>query len=213
MIKEKKCKGHGKAKDFKGCGNLTKVEYLKYGLCQSCYSSWIISDDPMAQKTFKSFLINHKKKFEKEVRKKDKALKDEVKISDVMRLADTYFSRYIRLKNSLNGLCTCYTCGTIKDIKEVDNGHYIKREHKATRYNENNCKPQCKTCNGDTKHNGKQTEFRENLVNEYGIEAVESLEALGRTSIKANGLFYRNIANEYRQKVNDLQRELKVKYW
>jgi hypothetical protein len=65
MIKEKKCKGHGKAKDFKGCGTPTKVEYLKYGLCQSCYSSWIISDDPMAQKTFKSFLINHKKKFEK----------------------------------------------------------------------------------------------------------------------------------------------------
>ena len=213
MIKEKNCKGNGKAKQFQGCNNLTKVEHLKYGLCQKCYRQWITSDDENAKKTFQSFIIANKKSFQKEVKIKERELKDEINSSDVMKLADLYFSRYIRLKHSSEGLCSCYTCGSIKDIKDVDNGHYLKREHKATRFHENNCRPQCKTCNGDTKHNGKQIEFRENLVNEIGIDVVEQIEALGRSTIKANGYFYRQIADEYRIKVNELQKELKVKYW
>ena len=213
MIKEKICKGNGKAKQFQGCETLTKVEHLKYGLCQKCYRQWLTSDDENAKKTFQSFIIANKKTFQKEVKIKERELKDEINASDVMKLADLYFSRYIRLKHSSEGLCSCYTCGTIKDIKDVDNGHYLKREHKATRFHENNCRPQCKTCNGDTKHNGKQIEFRENLVNEIGIDAVEQIESLGRTTIKANGYFYRQIADEYRIKVNELQKELKVKYW
>ena len=213
MIKEKICKGNGKAKLFQGCDTLTKVEHLKYGLCQKCYRRWLTSDDENAKKTFQSFIIANKKLFQKEVKTKERELKDEINTSDVMKLADTYFSRYIRLKHSSEGLCSCYTCGNIKEIKDVDNGHYLKREHKATRFHENNCRPQCKTCNGDTKHNGRQIEFRENLVNEIGIDAVEQLEALGRTTIKANGLFYRQIADEYRIKVNELQKELKAKYW
>jgi hypothetical protein len=124
-----------------------------------------------------------------------------------------YFSRYIRLLHSSEGFCTCYTCGSIKDIKDVDNGHYIKREHKTTRYSEKNCRPQCKTCNGDTKHNGKQIEFRENLVREIGLKEVEILEFLGRSTLKADGLFYRRTADEYRDKLNKLQKELNVKYW
>lgn len=213
MIKEKNCKGNGKAKQFQGCNDLTKVEHLKYGLCQKCYRQWLTSDDENAKKTFQSFIIANKKSFQKEVKIKERELKDEINSSDVMKLADLYFSRYIRLKHSSEGLCSCYTCGTIKDIKDIDNGHYLKREHKATRFHENNCRPQCKTCNGDTKHNGKQIEFRENLVNEIGIDAVEQIEALGRTTIKANGYFYRQISDEYRIKVNELQKELKVKYW
>lgn len=213
MIEFKKCKGQNKANNFDGCGKEVFVKDRKYGLCQDCYRKWIISDDPKAKQHFDSFLTNHKKQYERQQKRKEKAIKDDLNISKVMRLADMYFSRYVRLIHSKNGLCTCYTCGIIQDIKEVDNGHYIKREHKSTRFNLDNCRPQCKTCNGDTKHNGKQTEFRENLVNEFDEKFVLELEALGRKPIKANGLFYRNLADEYRTKLNELQRELKVKYW
>ena len=40
MIKEKHCKSHGKAKDFEGCGDLTDVRYLKYGLCKKCFKEY-----------------------------------------------------------------------------------------------------------------------------------------------------------------------------
>ena len=127
-----------------------------------------------------------------EVKKEFNQRKKELNVSKAMSNADTYFSRYIRLKHSIDGKCTCYTCGTEKDIKEVDNGHFEKRQHKATRYHENNCRPQCKICNGNTKHNGKQKEFRENLVNEIGLDIVLKVEALARTTIKANYLFLNN---------------------
>lgn len=179
------------------------------GIDCGCFSS----DHPEAKKAFQKFVDQNKIKFRKEVKKKDKEQKDTVNSKGLMKLADTYFSRYVRLYFSSNGLCTCYTCGTIKPIKEVDNGHYMKREHKATRYLLNNCRPQCKTCNGDTKHNGKQIEFRENLVNEIGENEVIEIERLSKTDIKANYVFYRETSDFFRKALNDLQKELKVKYW
>jgi hypothetical protein len=183
------------------------------GIDCSCYTNWLISDEPKAKETFNSFLIKNKKDYEKTQKAKIKKQYDEITTGKAMGLADKYFSRFIRLYFSFNGSCTCYTCGTIKPILEVDNGHYMKREHKATRFELNNARPQCKNCNGDTKHNGKQIEFREHLVNEIGLVEVERIEALSKTSINATGLFYRKIADEYRLKLNELQKKLKVKYW
>lgn len=207
MIQSKPCKGNGKSKGS-GCGKSIQVEFRKYGLCQSCYATWLYSTEEgtkqISKLAIKSKKINDKRKRE---------VKRELNVSSAMRLADTYFSRYIRLKHSTDGDCTCYTCGTDKPIKEVDNGHYLKREHKATRYHENNCRPQCKTCNGDTKHNGKQAEFRVNLSYEIGEQHVVELETLARTTISANYIFYRELSDKYREKVNELQKQLKVKYW
>lgn len=66
--------------------------------------------------------------------------------------ADKWFSRFIRLKYSQESNGTlfvkCCTCGAIRQPKNVDCGHYIKRQHKSTRYSELNCLPQCKPCNG-----------------------------------------------------------------
>lgn len=207
--KEKFCKGTGNAIGF-GCG--TKTAYRKYGLCSTCQYEWATTNDA-GKVWFQKQLISKKKKSEKVEKSKRRAEKREIDVSGAMRLADMYFSRYIRVKFSEDGDCTCYTCGKDHPIKEVDNGHYQKREHKATRYHENNCRPQCKTCNGDTKHNGKQDEFRVNLVNEIGEEEVSEIERLARSTINASSAFYRDVADEYRLKLNDIQKILKVKYW
>lgn len=207
--KPKKCKGTGQAKGF-GCGEETL--YRKYGLCSKCQYEWATTNDAGKVWFEKQLISNKKKKIQQEKtknREKKRALDDK----GAMRLADMYFSRFIRLSNSINGNCTCYTCGTIQNLKEVDNGHYMKREHKATRYHENNCRPQCKTCNGDVKHNGKQAEFRVNLSYEIGENNVVEIEALAKTTIKANNVFYREVADYYRSKLNELQLLLKVKYW
>lgn len=219
----KKCKGSSKAKGF-GCNvelpyterNGIKTYKAKYGLgldCK-CYYKWLSGETPEAKEQFNKLIISNRKRLEDEKKRVNRELKRMVDTKSAMRLADTYFSRYIRLFYAdLNGNCTCYTCGDLVNLKECDNGHYQKREHKATRYHLNNCRPQCKSCNGDTKHNGKQDVFRKNLVYEIGEENVLEIEKLARSTFKTNTLWFREIADKYRIKLNELQDKLKVKYW
>lgn len=212
--KKKPCRGTtSKTKGF-GCGTL---QYKRtYGLGDCCLRIWATTDPAGKEWLKEQTAYKMKKRAADQVKKKKQEWikkKREFNTSSGMDLADRYFSRYIRLKHSYNGKCTCYTCGADKPIKEVDNGHYQKREHKATRYHENNCRPQCKTCNGDIKHNGKQDEFRVHLVNEIGEENVSEIERLAKTTIKANHVFYRETADYYRNKVNEIQKLLKVKYF
>lgn len=218
----KRCKGTGEAKGH-GCGNPLDFEVQqngikkykhKFGLCfkNRCYNNWLLTSKEGLQKLAKS-TIKAKKEVKQKQLKDFREIKRNTNKESAMTSADNYFSRYIRLLFSVNGKCTCYTCGTILPIKEVDNGHYQKRGHQATRYHEDNCRPQCKTCNGDTKHNGKQDEFRVNLVNEIGEERVHEVERLSKTVFKVNAKYFREVADEYRIKLNELQKKLKVKYW
>jgi hypothetical protein len=218
----KKCKGTGKAKGF-GCNkeldfvigqNGIKSYKAKYGLGYACgcFAKWLYTSEKGEEILHKSMTVA-KRKVEKEKKAETRRKKDELNSSRAMKLADMYFSQYIRLKHSENGFCTCYTCGDINPIKGTDNGHWQKRKEKSTRYHENNCRPQCRTCNGNTAKNGMQLEFRENLVRELGEDEVQELERLAKTTIDANSYFYRAIATKYRKLVNDLQKELGVKYW
>lgn len=77
---------------------------------------------------------------------------------------DKIFSIYIRTKNSRYGYVNCFTCGKRLAIKEAQNGHFIRRQYLATRYSEDNCRPQCVGCNifGD----GKTVEFAKRLESE-----------------------------------------------
>lgn len=208
-MSKKKCKGTLSAKGY-GCGKPSTIR--TYGLCHEnrCYQTWLFNALEAKEKRSK-FLNSNSKKVTKEKKEKDREKKIELNTGDQMRLADTYFSRYMRLKHSENQLCTCYTCGRELGIRQVDNGHYEKRGHQATRYHENNCRPQCKTCNGNTAHNGRQVDFRINLVNEIGEDEVLKIEALAKTSIKTSSKYFREIANKYRIMTNNIQKELGIK--
>jgi len=198
---------------IKKCKDCTEEKIImKYGKCQKCYAYWLFNTQEGKEKQKKS-IIRSKVKVAKDNKKALREKKRELNSSAAMKLADTYFSRFIRLKYSINGVCECYTCSEPVNIKECDNGHYMKREHKATRYEENNCRPQCKTCNGDTKHNGKQIEFRSHLIEKLRIEEVERIEQLSKSNIKADSFFYREKADHYREEVKKLEKELNVKYW
>mgnify|MGYP003635855271 CR=1 FL=1 len=69
--------------------------------------------------------------------------------SKLVKKLDNIFSQYIRLSNSKNGNCTCVTCGKVGDWKNggMQAGHFMSRKHYATRWNEDNVKPQCIACN------------------------------------------------------------------
>lgn len=212
----KKCKSCGVELPFTTKNGIRSYKHrFGYGIDCKCLAKWSIETKEgkewLSKQTAFKMKQNQKEKA-KEERKKTRELKDQFNTKDAMNLADIYFSRYIRLKHSFehNGkrFVNCYTCPSVVPIKQSDNGHFIKREHKATRYHENNCRPQCKTCNGDTKHNGRQADFRRELVREIGEDEVLELERLQRETIKADSYFYRAIATKYRLKVNELQNEI-----
>jgi hypothetical protein len=215
MNNQKICKPtNSQTRGYESCG---KVRYIhKFGLCTACFYDWLTNDERgkiHKQLVFDKKVEQVKKSRIKKERQEHRQQKRELNISGVMNLADKYFSRYIRLIYSKDDFCTCFTCGTDLHIKEVDNGHYMKREHKSTRYHENNCRPQCKSCNGDTKHNGKQGEFRVNLANQISEESVLEVEKLSKTTISASYTFFKEISDYYREKVNEIQKQMKVKYW
>ena len=123
--------------------------------------------------------------------------------------ADDIFSKYIRLKHASNqGYVKCYTCGIIKHWKQLDNGHFIKREYHRTRFDERNCKPQCDRCN--RRFSGMQDEFANNIIRDYGIEVFNELmnkKHLPYTEY-LEGL-YASVIETYLQKVKLLLKELK----
>lgn len=123
-----------------------------------------------------------------------------------MEKADLMFSRYIRLKYSFERsgerVCQCYTCGTTKPIKEIDNGHYISRENQSTRYDEDNCRPQCTTCNRG--NYGESTLFKYNLEREIGPAAIIQLKARSRTSTNTSVHYFNQIADYFSMKIERL---------
>lgn len=61
---------------------------------------------------------------------------------------DTVFSQWVRLsKSNEDGFAKCISCGKIEYWQDMDNGHYIDRKHMSTRWDVDNCYPQCRSCN------------------------------------------------------------------
>lgn len=105
---------------------------------------------------------------------KKRAVKTAAKLKKEL---DFLFSRFIRLSHAdKRGYVRCYTCGVRKHWKEIQNGHFIRRQYLATRFDPRNCRPQCVGCNiyGD----GKMVEFSAKLEKETpGITLILYREA------------------------------------
>ena len=70
-------------------------------------------------------------------------------ISKLKKDLDKWFSLYIRLRESTDeGMVQCFTCGAVKHYKQgMQCGHFQSRSFLATRFDEENCQPQCVGCN------------------------------------------------------------------
>ena len=118
--------------------------------------------------------------------------------------ADKWFSHYIRFKYAFdrNGewWCECYTCRSHFKMKECDNGHWQKRENKATRFHEDNARPQCTECNQH--HKGEFAKFEERLIEDIGLEKVNELKHLAKSIGEDSEIFYREQSDKYRELLN-----------
>lgn len=126
--------------------------------------------------------------------------------------ADFWFSRYIRLRDSDgNGCARCCTCGAYKPVKRMDCGHYIKRQHMATRFDERNCACQCKKCNAFEQGNDKI--FADYIEKRYGLPILDQLRMAAMTRRKYSRYELSQVAEYFKQKAILKAREKNLKLW
>lgn len=115
---------------------------------------------------------------------KKRASKDLTKktIPQLIRCLDPIFSKYIRLSNSVDEYCRCFTCDKVMHWKEAHCGHFQPRTKSPTRFSESNNYPQCSYCN--TFNEGETTEYERRLIDLLGKDAVEDLIRESRQSWK-----------------------------
>ena len=126
-------------------------------------------------------------------KRKDKSM------SQLKREFDTVFSRWIRLKNSKDGMCQCVTCSVKKPIKEMQAGHYISRGYLSTRFDERNVHCQCVSCNLFKK--GNIDEYTLWLIGEYGEGILEELNKKKWETKRYSRFEYESFIIVYKEKI------------
>lgn len=110
-------------------------------------------------------------------------------LSKYKKELDAVFSKYIRQIFPAK----CYTCGVVKHRKNLQCGHFVSRMYLATRWEVDNCRPQCSGCN--IWGAGKPLDFEENLKRDLGDVRVEEMKASRKQLCKLNEAHYlENIA-------------------
>ena len=120
---------------------------------------------------------------------------------------DKVFSEYIRLRDSFS--CQgelyfrCISCGQIKPYAQADCGHYINRGHMSTRYHEDNCHAQCRSCNRFDE--GNIYNYRRGLVGKIGEQRVVLLESLKNETKKYSDFELEAMIKHYSELVRKLK--------
>ena len=96
-------------------------------------------------------------------------------ISQLKKDADKYFSIYVRLRDSENGICTCITCGKQGHWKTMQAGHFVSRKVSLLRFSDENVNAQDVGCNV-FKH-GEQYLYSKALDMKYGDGTADRLFA------------------------------------
>lgn len=199
MKTEKQCKGQNKAKNFKGCGKLIKVEYRKFGLCRKCLYEWM-STAPEGKDYYSSQFLKQVKIVKKKKQKeKDLAIREDLKsVRAVLNEVRKTFQKYIRARDINEACISCET--TTAKIWHA--GHYYKAEvYTGLIFDEVNCNKQCEKCN--TFLNGNEANYRVGLVKKYGEAKVKMLD-----EIKDDCRTYKFTKPELRE----IQEKFKKKY-
>lgn len=120
---------------------------------------------------------------------------------------DRIFSQYIRLRDMMmpGRVFRCISCGSVMSIRQADCGHYINRQHMATRYSEVNCNAQCRHCNRFDE--GNMSGYRAGLVRKYGETKVVLLEAQKNEVRKYSDFEYQALIAHYQKEIKRMLAE------
>jgi protein-arginine kinase activator protein McsA len=172
MIKEKKCKGQGKAIGF-GCGKLTKVENRIYGLGKmcGCYSDWLLNSEQGKILMAKSILKIQKPRLDLEQRQAEK--KELTRLKMLLNATKTKVHAFVR--NRDKGL-NCISCNAPYS-DDFQAGHfYPAGSFETLKFHLDNIHGQCVQCN--LYHSGAFENYSLNLPKRIGLERYQSLVQL-----------------------------------
>lgn len=168
--KPKKCKGNGKAINFKGCGKHTL--YHKYGLCKSdCYREWLTTTDNGKIEFFKA--INLVSKHRVDLEKATKEKKEQSALIKAKNNIKIIVHAHVRKRDENK---PCISCGTSWN-KDFQAGHYYSAgSFETLKYNLDNIHGQCVQCN--LFKEGNFDNYTLNLPERIGIERFEAVTKL-----------------------------------
>jgi hypothetical protein len=148
------------------------VKQLKPRKCKSCNEVYI-PERPLQHVcsplcAFEAAKLQRIKTDRKEHREKKLKMKPR---SEWLKDAQEIVNRFIRLRDAGK---PCISCNKPM-LKKVNAGHYKSvGAHPELRFNEFNINSQCEACN--THLSGNIVNYRINLINKIGVDAVEDLE-------------------------------------
>lgn len=176
MIKEKKCKGHGKARGFEGCEKRILSHYRVYGLCRLCLWEWS-NTTQNGEEWFSKRLITVKKsntsKQKKEARANDKKTRIEIMSNDKYRS--------VVLQPNINKIARFIDygqpCIATGNYGKENGGHYIAvGANRTIALNLHNIHLQSFESNHFK--GGDQLKYREGIIDRYGVNYIEFMEGL-----------------------------------
>ena len=123
--------------------------------------------------------------------------------ASLKRQLDKVFSEFIRRRlASAAGIAVCVTCGSRKNWKEMQCGHFIPRHYLAGRWHILNCAVQCPSCN--VWGRGRYPEFAAWGVNTYGQSWLTDMVALKRQPVKLKSHDLENMIEDFEKKLADM---------
>lgn len=120
--------------------------------------------------------------------------------------ADLLFSEWIRRRRSdVNGYAVCILCGLKKHWRQQTCGHFKKRRHLGTRFEDKNCECLCYSCQSESEsHPIMEEKFADVLVGHYGIGVLEELEMKKNMITKLSQEDYKQLCETLKRKIENL---------
>lgn len=123
-------------------------------------------------------------------------------LSGLIEDADAVYSTHLRLSNSVDGECKCYTCGKKITVGQAQCGHYIYRKCYYLRWDSRNTRVQCEDCNVYNKGNlsvfARKLEDENEGITEILLEESRIVYKLGREELRI-------IISDCTEKINQLK--------
>tara|TARA_R110000803_G_scaffold200219_3_gene264473 strand:+ start:527 stop:916 length:390 start_codon:yes stop_codon:yes gene_type:complete len=122
--------------------------------------------------------------------------------SKLVKKLDSLFSQYIRKKNAVDEIASCFTCGKSDHWKRLQNGHFQSRRHYSTRWDEINCQVQCAGCN--VFKYGEQYVFGNKLDQRFGSGTAERLHIKAKQIVKLSDSDLEDLIKRYKDFVESM---------
>jgi hypothetical protein len=200
MIKQKKCKGQGKAFGY-GCGKLTNIENRIYGLGKmcGCYSDWLLNSD--IGKSILQKSISNVQKPRIELEKAYKEHKEKKGIAGALLVTKTLVHAYVRKRDQGK---PCVSCGCQWNDKFQAGHYYPGGSFETLKFNLDNINGQCEQCN--LFKSGNFENYTLNLPKRIGSDRFDNLVKLAEIDKQFSKVWNLENLKEIRENIKKLNK-------